>query len=756
MSLSSLKNLHGKGLSLIYLHPKEKRPIGNDWQKLPNKSWDELENSYEKSYNIGVRLGKPSKLVSGKYLGAIDCDVKSKSRKAIQEMNEQVRKLGIDLDSAPIVMSGRGNGSKHIYVQTDEPMKPMSFVKSSLKVKVLMPGENKRGKPHSKAEMKELTPEERAQGYRIRPAWEISFMGTGQQTVLPPSTHPDTGMKYAWASPFMVKHVPTFKPGKFVKQQTTHEAAEPTHGLKFKAVDVDLWESKLSVKLIKMIETGEGCEDRSAALFSVTMAMCRHGFEDNEILSVLSNPDNWMAQAAYDHTQSQDRMRAVNWLYKYTLVKARWETDIMRRFENKPELVKLTKKEKAIQVEELDQDAHQILPDLDGQGKPKTTLRNVIHLLEKFMGGGLVGYNEFNNRSFFLRDTPYGGRKGAELSDHDDLALKHWAATYYRFEPSKELCFEAHSLVARQYAYHPVRRYLSSLTWDGQPRLDTWLKTALNASGPKEYLNAVSRKVLVAAVKRVFEPGCKFDYVLVLEGFQGKGKSSALGILASTPWFTDGLGDIHNKDVVDQMTGKWIIELGELASIRKSETESNKAFLSRQVDRVRLSYGRRSEDFPRQSIFIGSTNAKEYFTDETGNRRYWPVRVDQADRKWIAENRDQLWAEAMMRYELDEDVWLSPELEAVAAREQEKRFEVDDWEFEIRKIVSKDPEGPFTSTELWRSINLTNASGHPPNHESKRIGKIMHRLGYVNKNRRIDGIQTKCWCPNSLLLDATS
>lgn len=748
-TLSELKKLHEKGLALIYLKPKEKRPIEEKWTSQKAKSWDELENSHEPSYNVGVRLGEPSKLPTGKYLGAIDCDVKSKSRKALTEMNDALRQLGIDLDSAPIVMSGRGNGSKHIYVQTDSPMKPMKYVGSELKVKVLMPGENKNKKPHSKRELEKLTPEERAQGYRIRPAWEISFMGTGQQTVLPPSVHPDTGMKYAWASPLMVKHLPTFKPGKFAKQEKkgTIGEAERVEGLNFKAVDVNLYESKLSVPLIKIIETGQGCEDRSASLFSVTLAMCRHGFKDNEILSVLSNPDNWIAEAAYEHTQSRSRERAVRWLYKYTLLKARHETDIMRRFDNPPpKAAPLTKKEKAIQEEDIQADRDRMLPDLDGQGKPKPTIRNLVHILEHFLGGGLIGYDEFANRVVFLKDTPYQGVKGKQLTDQDDLNLSHYVACNYRFEPSTDMCFKAHALVARKHGFHPVRHYLERLTWDQVPRLDTWLKTAFGASGPREYLNAVSRKVLVAAVARVFEPGCKFDYVMVLEGFQGKGKSTALRILASTPWFTDGLGDIYQKDVVDQMTGKWLIELGELASIRKAEIEGVKAFMSRQVDRVRPPYGRRSEDFERQSIFIGSTNNSEYFTDETGNRRFWPVKIEQANFSWLKANRDQLWAEAVTRYELGENIYLSPELEAVANREQDKRFEVDDWEAEVKRIVSKSDETDrLTSTDIWRAIHVNDGGGHPPKTDTMRIGKIMRRIGYVRETQRIEGIPTKCW-----------
>lgn len=751
LKLSDLKLLHDKGLALIYLKPKSKRPFENGWTTQDAKTWDELEASFEKTYNVGVRLGKPSKLKTGNYLGAIDCDVKSKSRKAIGEMNAKLRALGIDLLAAPIVMSGRGNGSRHVYVQTANPMQPCKFATSEHKVKVHMPGETR---PHTKVEMKRLSDEERKQGWRIRPAWEISFMGTGQQTVLPPSIHPDSGMAYDWASPLNVKYTPLFKPEKFTAQRQASGVKSAGDGrleFDFKAVDVDLWASKLHPTLIHIIIDGKGCEDRSASLMTIAMSMCRLGFTDNEILSVLSNPDHWISGAAYDRRRG--RRSAVEWLYRHTLLKARHETSVMRYFDNPPTMEearpvgkKLAKKTATLIEDEINLQ----LPDRDGKGNPKPTVRNIVHILEHFMGEGLVGYDEFSNRAVFLQDTVYGGKKGAELSDHDDLQLLHHIACHYNFEPSSDHCFKAHALISKRYKFHPVRNYLESIEWDGKPRLDDWLKIAFMATSPRDYLRAISRKVLVAAVKRVYEPGCKFDYMLVLEGFQGKGKSMALGALAGREWFTDSLGNIHEKDVVDQMTGKWVIEMAELASIRKIEIEPVKAFISRQVDRVRPPYGRRSVDFPRQSIFVGSTNISEYFHDETGNRRFWPVNITAVNQRWIADNRDQLWAEAKVRYDLGEDVYLSPVLEEVAQAEQEKRFEVDEWEAELKRVVSKGDE-PFITTELWRAINLTSGNGHPTMMDSKRIGKVMVRLGFIRTVRRIDGALGKCWVKNTMM-----
>jgi putative DNA primase/helicase len=328
--LNELKKLHEKGMALIYLHPKQKRPLEMGWTTQTKKTWEELENSHEPSYNVGVRLGEPSFLVSGKYLGAIDCDVKSKSRKAHQEMNEALRALGIDLDTAPIVMSGRGNGSKHIYVQTEKPMRPMKYAQSIHQVKVLMVGEKKE---HSKKECEVLTPREREEGYRLRAAWEISFMGTGQQTVLPPSIHPDTGFEYAWASPFKVKWLPEFKPETFVKQENGKKTATGEYG-KFISEEVDLYQSRLALRWVKIIEEGVERGERSNVCLGAAMALCRAGFTDNQILSVMSDPNHGISEAASERRGNRDS--AVQWLDRYALQPARHQTNVMRYFDNPP------------------------------------------------------------------------------------------------------------------------------------------------------------------------------------------------------------------------------------------------------------------------------------------------------------------------------------------------------------------------------------------------------------------------------------
>ena len=166
---------------------------------------------------------------------------------------------------------------------------------------------------------------------------------------------------------------------------------------------------------------------------------------------------------------------------------------------------------------------------------------------------------------------------------------------------------------------------------------------------------------------RVFRPGCKADCTLILEEAQGTLKSTACAVLALSPeWFADGIADLGSKDSAQDLRGKWIVEIAELSAMTRAAVERVKAFISRQVDHYRPSYGRRSQDFPRQTVFIGSTNSDEYLADETGNRRFWPVRIGRIDIPALQRDVEQIWAEAVVAFKAGEQWWLDAELEAEA------------------------------------------------------------------------------------------
>jgi putative DNA primase/helicase len=262
---------------------------------------------------------------------------------------------------------------------------------------------------------------------------------------------------------------------------------------------------------------------------------------------------------------------------------------------------------------------------------------------------GVIAFDEFAQRTVKLKPPPYAAAGvGGEWEGHDDSLAAIWLARTEGFTPSSTLVAEAVEVIARENAFHPVRLYLDGLSWDGTRRIDDWLTDLLGASG-NDYTRLVARFFLIGMVKRVMEPGCKFDYCLVLEGRQGMFKSSALRVLGG-PWFKDTDLDLQNKDAMTALQGAWLYEIAEMDSLTRAEASKQKSFLSRQVDEFRPVYGRREVRLPRQVVFAGTTNSWEWNKDPTGGRRFWPIEVTDVDLQALAAQRDQLFAEALVEY----------------------------------------------------------------------------------------------------------
>jgi putative DNA primase/helicase len=255
------------------------------------------------------------------------------------------------------------------------------------------------------------------------------------------------------------------------------------------------------------------------------------------------------------------------------------------------------------------------------------------------------------------------------------------------------------------------------------------------------YVQAVGRKALLQAVVRIMEPGCKADQVLILEGPQGAGKSSAVAGLSPDPaWFCDEIADLGSKDAAQDLAGKWIVEMPELSAMKRSEVERNKAFMSRRVDHYRPSYGRRSQDFPRQCVFFGTTNADAYLSDETGNRRFWGVKVGKIALERLRRERDQLWAEAVAAYRAGEKWWLDADTEGVAAAAQAERRVVDVWENALLEWAGRQAL-PFTLSDA-----LANAVRVPIEKQDRaaqmRAGAVFKARGWERFRRR-DGTELR-------------
>lgn len=310
------------------------------------------------------------------------------------------------------------------------------------------------------------------------------------------------------------------------------------------------------------------------------------------------------------------------------------------------------------------------------------SLGNVITFLEHDprLTGAIV-YNEFTARGQLLQAPPWNLRTPTprDWCDADDVQAAEWLEREFGFVVGKQMVFDAAFAVGQRHRVHPVRDYLDGLTWDQRPRLDGWLIDFCGADDTR--LNrAYACRWVISAVARVYHPGAKADHVLILEGKQGLRKSTALEALAGEEWFTDGADRLHDKDGVLNCSGKLIMELGELVAMTRAEATQIKAFFSRRTDRIRRPYGRSAEDIPRQTVFCGTTNAVEYLKDDTGNRRFWCVKVGKVDVEGIRENRDQLWAEAVARYRTGAAWWLDDDdLVAEAEQSQDERRQVDPW-----------------------------------------------------------------------------
>jgi predicted P-loop ATPase len=233
--------------------------------------------------------------------------------------------------------------------------------------------------------------------------------------------------------------------------------------------------------------------------------------------------------------------------------------------------------------------------------------------------------------------------------------------------------------------------------------------------------------MFVAAVARIMRPGCKYDTVPILEGSQGKGKSSAIEALF-TPWFSDDLAELGSKDAAMQVRCAWAIEIAELASMGRPEIERVKAFITRSVDRFRPSYGRRVETVPRQSVLIGTTNTDQYLKDETGGRRFWPIRCNgKIDVEAIKRDKDQLWAEAVALFEAGTQWWFTDRNVVSQAREvQAERYVGDPWESPIASFLSAQDSVNFD--EVFQSLGLDKSKWGQA--EQNRVARCLKTLGW--------------------------
>jgi predicted P-loop ATPase len=374
-------------------------------------------------------------------------------------------------------------------------------------------------------------------------------------------------------------------------------------------------------------------------------------------------------------------------------------------------------------------------PDTDKSSRDRYSpnLAGAINLLtDDPVWQGVLAFNSFTGAIACHKPPPWrtGGGQWADEDDHQTAA---WLQEHMVLVSSR-VASEAVGVVASRNPFHPVKLYLERLEWDHVPRLDLWLTVYLGVEH-NEYTSTVGQLWMRSAVARVYKPGCKVDYVLVLEGKQGLGKSQSLKILAGH-WFSDDLQEFGTKDTAMHLPGHWIIELPEISNYTKYKGDRLKAFLTRRVDCYKPPYGRRVQQYPRQCVFAGTTDRATWLYDEEGNRRYWPVHCERADFWGLAKDREQLWAEAVHQYKSELPHWPDNWLIRMADGEQKTRLEQDCWGELIDQYCLK-----HTSVSVSELLAgpLSKMLGECTQADQNRVVRHLRINGWVRRQVRLGG-----------------
>lgn len=665
--LNEAKRLHSLGFGILLLNPRSKMPKNSGWTTGPRIPWTMLEQDFQDGDNIGVRLGEASK-IGENYLACIDVDVKDPNYKTVAH----AKLLEIIGDKKlPTVESGSGNGSMHLYCVTPKPFQMITAAKEKHK-------------------------------------YEIVIYSSGRQMVLSPSIHPN-GKPYKWRRPlnrkeslplFEVEHFEDFRIAGVTQNRdgVNTRTNKPVKDFSFEVVPVDLLKFSLSEKITDMLISGAGVTDRSSALLPVASALFKAGATVNEILTILTDDAYYLGGVGFDHAKTTNRTRAASWVYRYTLKKIIEENSAEKMFEVKhvptPELSFDEMGEQQEIFESIDD--WRLDLDCTDKGNYRNTIKNVVMILEKDtdVGADFIKRDLFAFRDFYSKNTPWEGKKGEALSDDDTAKIRYWFAMNWGFEPTIPVVETALTILATKNAFDPLVDWLAALPkWDGVDRIDGWLAKNFNAKGDPEYLAQVFRKWLCAMILRILKPGTKFDWMPIFEGHQGAGKSSFGEILVGKKYFLDWLPDLANKDSALALQGHWAVEMGELAAFSRNELEALKAYVTRTVDKVRPPYGRKTLEVQRRCVFFGTTNKENYLKDDTGNRRFKPVKVGKLNFKQLREDREQLFAEALSLIESGFESDMTLNLDGTAR--------VFEHQIQKEKMVKDDSFLMFESLKLW-------------------------------------------------------
>lgn len=674
------------GAALHWIHPRSKRPIGDGWSTAPVASLDDLMQTYKPGNNIGVRLGKPSQLLDGQFLYLLDIDIRDPE--VANEAWAMVDQLfsGLDIRSFPTVISGSGGASRHVYFTSSKVFYSRKLAVSDSKFRS-------------------------AEG-KWRYLFEIELLATNKQAVLPGSIHPDTGKPYVWEREFdfdllamgVGPSIAADRLEKIVTAESETFDYEKKAPLTFREGQLEAELNEIPDERINdyhdwvaigcAIHHQTGGSDAGYKLW-VQVSKRSEKFSLNEM------PAKWRSFGR--NRRAAITMATIRqWVLDERKQRTIDQFDDVDNFDDAPAASTETDSFDDL-LDDLLGTPSAAVDDLDSlidsavastntatdwksllhvteQGVIKNTMPNIaLIVMNDPRLAGVAQLNEFTHETVqrTMPRSKSSHRKNAakptlqlegriwevkdpvngELwSDDRDFAVRR-AIEAPRTQGGYEIRVADRDLkaaiviAANNAPFHPVREYLESLKWDGQPRVERlfidYLGTVDNV-----YYRDTARLTLIAAVTRIFEPGHKFDQAIILEGLQGRKKSTFIETLARS-WFAELDADWSDeKLIIEQLSGAWIVETPELQSLTKSEVGAIKAFISRKKDRARLAYARRRGDFPRQSVIFGSTNTRRFLRDPTGARRFWCLecRAPDIDINRLENNIDNIWGEAVWLY----------------------------------------------------------------------------------------------------------
>jgi predicted P-loop ATPase len=378
----------------------------------------------------------------------------------------------------------------------------------------------------------------------------------------------------------------------------------------------------------------------------------------------------------------------------------------------------------------------------DGHGKPLPILANALTAMRAVMPR-MFAYDEMLRVPVLMHPLAQESDFRPRPCTDVDIGLTQEKLQHLGLKQlSKDVMHQAVDIRAQECGFHPVRDYLEGLEWDGTSRISS-LFTRYFGAEETDYAMAIGTMFPIAMVARIYEPGCKADHMVVLEGPQGTMKSTACAVLGGR-WFSDSLPDVTAaKDASQHLRGKWLMEVPEMHAMDRADTARLKAFLTRTTERYRPSYGRREVIEPRQCVFIGTTNKTIYLRDETGGRRFWPIKTTTIDIDALVRDRDQLFAEAVARYQEGKSWWPDKDFERQSIMpEQAQRYESDVWEEVIAEYLKTRTKVTVGEVARYALFIETSRVGTA---DQRRITTAMEQVGWIRANDGKPDWQGKRW-----------